>query len=341
MSPIFPAQAGFAFERPLAAALALIAFALALALARRLGSPFVASAPLGPPGGEPFRGPFGLGKIVRLLRLAEWLGALLLFAAAAGPVARTAETVWLSRGADVVFVMDISPSMAALDMGGASRFSVARSLLLDFAERRPADGIGLVGVGSDAALLLPPTMDRGILNSRLEDLQLGELGDGTAIGIGLAVAAFHIEQSTAPRRAVVLISDGENNAGAIHPETAAAMVRDAGASLWVIGIGTGGVVPIDFVDPFTRIRHTGMYDSRFDTESLRRISVAGDGTWILAPSADAFASAFAQIDEQEFIVLRPGTVTRNRYLHRLFLSISLGLIAGVRFIRRFFLGAWL
>jgi len=334
-------QTGFVFERPLLAISVLVVIPAAIVLARRLGSPFVAAVPLGPPGGVPFKVPFSLEKIIRFLRFLEYCGIIFLFAGAAGPVIRTAETVWLNRGADIMFVMDISPSMAALDMGGASRFSVARSLLLDFAERRPADGIGLVGVGSDAALLLPPTMDRGILNSRLEDLQLGELGDGTAIGIGLAVAAFHIEQSTAPRRAVVLISDGENNAGAIHPETAAAMVRDAGASLWVIGIGTGGVVPIDFVDPFTRIRHTGMYDSRFDTESLRRISVAGDGTWILAPSADAFASAFAQIDEQEFIVLRPGTVTRNRYLHRLFLSISLGLIAGVRFIRRFFLGAWL
>ena len=341
MSPIFPAQAGFAFERPLAAALALIAFALALALARRLGSPFVASAPLGPPGGEPFRGPFGLGKIVRLLRLAEWLGALLLFAAAAGPVARTAETVWLSRGADVVFVMDISPSMAALDMGGASRFSAARALLLDFAERRPADGIGLVGVGTDAALLVPPTMDREMLRARVGELQVGELGDATALGMGLAVASYHIGRSQAPRRAVVLISDGESNAGAIHPETAAGMVRDAGASLWVIGIGSGGIVPIDFVDPFTRIRHTGMYDSAFDTESLRRISEAGGGSWIMAPTADAFASAFARIDEQELVVLRAGSVASRRGLHPLFLALALGLMAGSRFAKRFFLGAWL
>jgi len=338
---IVPVQSGFAFERPLLAIAAVVIIPLAIVLARRLGSPFIAAAPLGPPGGVPFKVPFSLEKIIRFLRFLEYCGVILLFAGAAGPVVRTAETVWLNRGADIMFVMDISPSMAALDMGGASRFSVARSLLLEFAERRPADGIGLVGVGSDAAMLIPPTMDRGILNERLATLEIGELGNDTALGIGLAVAASHIEQSAAPRRAVVLISDGENNAGAIHPETAAAMVRDAGASLWVIGIGTGGVVPIDFVDPFTRVRHTGMYDSRFDTESLRRISLAGDGEWIMAPSADAFAAAFAQIDEQELVVLRRGTVTRNNYLHSLFLSLALGLIASTRFVRRFFLGAWL
>ena len=339
--PFAPAQAGFVFDRPLIAISAIAIIPLAAILARRLGSPFTAAVPLGPPGGVPFKVPFSLEKIIRFLRLLELCGVVLLFAGAAGPVVRTAETVWLNRGADIMFVMDISPSMAALDMGGASRFEVARGLLLDFAERRPADGIGLVGVGSDAALLIPPTMDRGVLASRLEDLQIGELGDATALGIGLAIAAYHIEQSAAPRRSVVLISDGENNAGAIHPETAAAMVRDAGASLWVIGIGTGGVVPIDFVDPFTRIRHTGMYDSAFDTESLRLIAEAGGGDWVIAPSVDAFASAFARIDERELVVLRPGTVIRARYLHPLFLSLALGLIAGVRLVRRLFLGAWL
>jgi len=334
-------QPGFGFERPVIALLALVIVPAALFLARRLGSPFTAAVPLGPPGGVPFRVPFSLEKIIRFLRFLEHCGLLLLFAAAAGPVMRTAETVWLNRGADVVFVIDISPSMAALDMGGANRFDVARGLLLEFSERRPADGIGLVGVGSDAALLIPPTMDRPMLRERLGELQIGELGDATAIGIGLAIAAYHIERSTAPRRAVILVSDGENNAGAIHPETAAAMVRDAGASLWVIGVGTGGIVPIDFTDPFTRIRHTGMYDSAFDTDTLRRIAEAGGGQWFLAPSVEAFAAAFARIDEQELVVLRPGTVTATRFLHPLFLALSLGLLAGTRFLRRFLLGAWL
>jgi len=341
MIPFPQTQTGFVFERPLIAVLALIAVPAAIFLARRLGSPFTASVPLGPPGGVPFRGPFSLDRLVRFLRFLEYCGVLLLFAAAAGPAVRTTETVWLNRGADVVFVIDVSPSMAALDMGGTNRFNVARRLLLDFAERRPADGIGLVGVGTDAALLIPPTTDREILASRLEELQIGELGDATALGMGLAIAAYHVRRSAAPRRAVVLISDGENNAGAIHPETAAAMVEAAGASLWVIGIGTGGVVPIDFTDPFTGVRHTGMYDSAFDTESLRRISEAGGGEWILAPSADAFAAAFSRIDDRELVVLRPGTVIRNRYLHPVFLALALALIAGTRFVRRFFLGAWL
>jgi Ca-activated chloride channel family protein len=159
--------------------------------------------------------------------------------------------------------------------------------------------------------------------------------------MGLAVAAYHLEKSAAPRRAAILISDGENNAGAIHPETAAAMFKDIGASLWVIGIGSGGEVHIDYIDPFTRIRRTGILDSRYDTEALRKISSAGGGTWISAPSADSLASAFARLDDQELVVRRSGIVTRSRPCHLPFMIAALSIIAAVHFIRRFFLGAWL
>jgi Ca-activated chloride channel family protein len=226
-------------------------------------------------------------------------------------------------------------------MDGASRFNAARRLLTDFAGRRPSDGIGLVAVGSDAALLVPPSTDREVLALRLEELRIGELGDGTALGMGLAVAGYHLEKSTAQRKAVVLISDGENNAGTIHPETAAAMLADIGASLWVIGIGSGGEVPIDYVDPFTRMRRTGLFDSRYDTEALRKISSAGNGTWISAPSADALAAAFSRLDDQEIIVRRSGAVSRSRPCHLPFLIAALCLIAASRFAKRFFLGAWL
>jgi Ca-activated chloride channel family protein len=329
----------FGFERPLTAAAAFIVIPLALIIARRLRNPFAASIPLGPPGGSPFKPPFSMEGLVKTLRFLEYAGALLLFFSAAGPVIKTTETVWLNRGADILFVLDTSPSMAALDMEGASRFNAARRLLLAFAGSRPADGIGLVAVGNDAALLVPPTTDREALYTRLEQLRIAELGDGTALGMGLAVAAFHLEKSTAPRRAAVLITDGENNAGAIHPETAAAMLRDLGVSLWVIGIGSGGEVPIDYVDPHTRLRRTGLFDSRYDTESLRGISASGGGTWLSAPSAEALSAAFARLDDREMIVRRSGTVARRRSCRVPFMLTALGLLAGVRFIKRFLLGA--
>jgi len=335
------------FERPLMAILALVLVPVVIYASRFFRNPFTVSVPLGAPGGIPFKSPLKIEWLIKLLRFLEYTGLVLLFFGAAGPYLIVNRTVNLNRGAEIIFVIDVSPSMSALDMNGISRFSAARSLLKDFAERRPADSIGLVAFGSEAILLLPPLADRELLFERLDKLRIAELGDGTALGDGLAIAAYHLDKTgniitrngSASRRAVILITDGENNAGSIHPETAAGLLGRMGVSLWIIGIGTTGIVPVDYNDPVTGIRRTGLFDSRFDEEAMRRISEAGNGSWLKAPTAQALNAAFAHIDDQEMIVRRTGNRTSCRPYHIPVLLTALCLLTGVRFIRRFFLGA--
>jgi Ca-activated chloride channel family protein len=304
----------------------------------RMKDPFVAAIPLGAPGGVPFK-TSQINGVVRLLNFMELTGLFLLFFSAAGPSMKTAEIVWLNRGADIIFILDVSPSMAAIDMDGKNRYDTGRTMIAEFAHRRPTDSIGLVAFGEDAALLLPPTSDRQALELRLEQLRIGELGDSTALGMGIAVAAYHLDKSTAKRKIAVLITDGENNAGAIHPETAADLLRELGISFWVIAIGSMGEVPIDYVDPYTKIRRTGIFDSRYDTESLRRLCASGSGTFIPAVNAEAFASAFLQLDDAEITVQRSRVINRMTSVSFQFLSAAVILLAAVKIIRRFLLRA--
>ncbi|MDR2245721.1 MAG: VWA domain-containing protein [Treponema sp.] len=328
------------FERPLLIPAGAVIIIILCGVSRFFRDALTLEIPLGPPGGVPFKPTLNLTLLVKLLGICELCGVFLLFAAAAGPRLVSTETVWLDRGADVLFVLDTSPSMAGLDMDGRTRFDAARDMVLDFADRRLADAIGLVAVGNEASLLLPPTVDRPLLYSRLETLRIGELGDGTALGLGLAIAALHIRGSPAPRRAVALITDGENNAGPVHPETASEALRASGASLWVIGVGSAGEVPIDYVDPILKVRRTGSFDSRFDPESLRAIARKGGGTFIAAPSGRAFAEAFARFADAEMTVGRSGTVNRTEDIHRPVILSALILILLPRFIRRWIGGAF-
>jgi Ca-activated chloride channel homolog len=321
------------FERAVVAVAAFILIPLAGYILSRLKNPFVTYVPLGAPGGASFKSR-QMGGLVKLLKFLEVLGIFLLFFTAAGPVTRKTETVWLNRGADIIFVLDVSPSMAALDMDGYNRYTAAKNLIVEFAAKRPSDNIGLTAVGSDAVLLLPPTTDREALYARLEMLRIGEMGEGTALGMGLAAAAYHLDKSNAKRKIAVLITDGENNAGAIHPEAAAAMLHEIGISLWVIGIGSAGEVPIDYLDPFTKVRRTGRFDSRFNIESLRRLSLAGGGTFIYAPTAGSFASAFSKLDEGEITVQISRQINRKRSVSIYFLVPAILLTAGVWLIRR-------
>ncbi|GHT68185.1 aerotolerance regulator BatA [Spirochaetia bacterium] len=328
------------FEHPLMILLGVASIPIVIFLSSRFKNPFAMSLPLGAPGGIPFKPPFNGEILIKILKILELCGVFLLFLAAAGPVSKTSERVWLNRGADILFVLDISPSMAGIDMDGRSRFDAARVLVRSFAENRPSDAVGLAAVGYDAALLVPPTVDRRALFSRLDSLRVAELGDGTALGMGLATAAFHLQNSVAPRRSAILITDGENNAGAIHPETAAAMLEDLGVSLWVVGVGSGGEIPIDYVDPFTRMRRTGIFDSRFDSESLRALSRAGGGTYIPALSGEALAAAFSRIAADEMTVSRSGNLIRRIPRHVPLIAAAMAIFVAIALIRRYLLGAW-
>ena len=329
------------FERPLFMLAAVAAIPLLLYISRHFKPLFALDLPFAPPGGIAFKSPVNLKFLMKFLHFLEFTGVFLLFTAAAGPHFVFTEMVWLNRGADIIFVLDISPSMAGIDMGGRNRFEAARSLVVDFAERRKQDAIGFIAVGLDAALMVPLTTDRESLYSRLDSLAIGEMGDGTALGTGLALSALHISKSQAPRRAVVLITDGENNAGSIHPEAAAAMLGEIGVSLWVIGVGSSGEVPIHYVDPITNMRRTGTFESRYESEDLKRIADRAQGHWIHAPQAEAFAAAFSQLDQEEIVIRRSVPVRRQEPLYVTFVVIAIALLWGVRFFRRYILGALL
>ncbi|MDR1220875.1 MAG: VWA domain-containing protein [Treponema sp.] len=330
-----------AFERPFLVIAGILTIIALPFLSRLIKDALVVDAPLGPPGGTPFKPPHSFSLFIKALGVAERIGALLLFVAAAGPLFLSSQTVWLSRGADIIFVLDISPSMACLDMNNKNRFDASRAMVRDFAERRPSDNIGLVAVGKDASLLVPPTVDREALFSRLDALRLGELGDGTALGLGLAIAGLHISGSNAAKKAVALITDGENNAGSINPATAASIFPDLGVDLWVIAVGSSGEIPIDYIDPFTKTRRTGLFESRFDPEKLKQIASRGNGTYIGAPSADTFTEAFALFDQRELSVQRSGSITKTKPVHSVFVITAVFLIAAARLVRRYIAGIFL
>lgn len=328
------------FERSAYLAIALLSVAVAVVAPRLRRDAVSVALPFMPPGGEGFIPPIRSDFLILACRWADIIGAVLLAVAAAGPIAVNFEPVFLKRGADILFVLDSSPSMAARDMGESDRFSAAKNLVLRFAESRPADAIGLISVGQDAALLIPPTVDRRALIERLGSAAIAELGDGTALGLGLSIAAFHLRTSPADRKAVILLTDGENNAGDIHPFTAAAAVRLVGASLWVVGIGSSGEVPVDYVDPETGRRRRGIIESRFDPNALRAIARAGSGVYVPAPDVAAFAAAFSRVSEAEALPVPARARHVVKPLHAPLILAGLLFFIVARFVRRVVLGAF-
>ncbi len=128
-------------------------------------------------GGGGFSAPIGLhGILLGFSAVAFWTGLACLIVAMAGPIHAVRERVFLTRGIDIVIVLDESPSMAAQDYPPVNRFETAKSMIRQFVMQRENDPVGLVSFGSEAALRVPPTLDYKAFLSRLESLALMELG---------------------------------------------------------------------------------------------------------------------------------------------------------------------
>ncbi|HTN51150.1 MAG TPA: VWA domain-containing protein [Anaeromyxobacter sp.] len=147
------------------------------------------------------------------------------------------------EGIDIVIAFDLSTSMRAADFQPADRLHVAKEVLKDFLGRRPNDRIGLVVFAGDAYTQCPLTLDHGILRTLVDQLRFGVIEDGTAIGNALATAVNRLRESDARSKAIVLVTDGDNNAGQISPLEAAEAARAFGIRVFPILVGKGGVVP--------------------------------------------------------------------------------------------------
>jgi Ca-activated chloride channel homolog len=147
------------------------------------------------------------------------------------------------EGIDIVLALDLSTSMRAADFRPNDRLHVAKEVLKDFVGRRTTDRIGLVVFAADAYTRAPLTLDTGMLRALVDELRFGVIEDGTAIGNAIATAVNRLRESDAKSKAIVLLTDGDNNAGQLSPLEAAEVARTLGIRVFPILVGKGGVVP--------------------------------------------------------------------------------------------------
>lgn len=233
------------------------------------------------------------------------------------------------RGVDIVIALDASGSMAAIDFQPRNRFEVAKELVGRFVDLRVDDRIGIVTFGQRAATRVPVTFDRAVAQSVLREAEIGENGDGTAIGTAIATAVNRLRTSPARSRVIILLTDGINNAGSIQPATAAEIARDLGIRLYAVGVGSYGPVPVPIriQDPLTGQIET-VYQNIFadlDDALLQRIAQLTGGEYFRATDERALAEVLATIDrlEKSRLAAPPDVVAEERYRRSLLIGFAL------------------
>lgn len=283
--------------------------------------------------------------VSRAASLFSELLAVLAFAslvvALANPIVRHQEKIYTSRGTDILFVLDTSPSMAARDIllvsGQITRLEAAKLGIRTLASSARGAQYGLLAMASEAACIVPPTNDLDFFEKRLGSVSAGEFGEGTALGIGLATAVYHLASSNAPKKCIILITDGENNAGSINPETAAQLASENEITLYIFGIGTNGSVPIEYVDPQSGKIRSGFYESDFDTAPLERLALLAGGAYFGIESTAALSDALSEISRREESVQSFRYQNSDTDCYATFLFLSALIFGAAWIIRRIFL----
>ncbi len=265
------------------------------------------------------------GRLVRrsLFALRNLLLVALVIALARPRTGARAESV-ITEGINIVMVLDISSSMLAEDFQPANRLQVAKDRVKEFVVARRTDRVGLVAFAGEALTQVPLTVDHPVVLAAIDNLQIGQLSDGTAIGTAIATAANRLRDAPGRSRVMVLLTDGENNRGSIDPRTAAEAAAAFDIRVYTIGVGTDGMAPI----PVARGAFGLRYETRpvrIDEELLRDVARTTGGRYFRARDAVALQQIYEQIDRLERVPVRARSYVR--YTEQFPWPVGLALLA--------------
>lgn len=248
------------------------------------------------------------GKILRtllMLALAAFIIGL------ARPQLGKSLTEVQASGIDIMLVLDVSGSMLTKDftVGGesATRIDAIREVTRKFIEGRPNDRIGIVAFAGRPYVVSPMTLDHDWLLQNLERVRIGLVEDGTAIGSAIAAAANRLNDKKSKSRVIVLLTDGENNAGKIPPNTAAEAVRALKIRFYAVGAGINGIAPAPVFNgqtgkPVTDMLGNVLYQNQrvqFNEAGLKEVCKIAEGQFFRATDTKSLERIFGDIDTLE------------------------------------------
>ena len=264
------------------------------------------------------RGPRAGQSVVRALSALRLLALAGCVVALARPRSGARSETATSEGIDIVIAFDISSSMLAEDFQPNNRLEVAKARIKEFVTSRNSDRIAIVPFAAEALTQVPLTTDYPVVLAAVDAIQSGQLEDGTAIGTAIVTAANRLRSAAGRSRVLVLMTDGENNRGAVDPRTAAQF----GIRIYTVGVGTEGMAPV----PVGRGLYGLRYENRpvrIDEALLTDVARATGGRYYRARDSEALQRIYQEIDRLERTPVKARTYVRFTEEYRWPLAVAL------------------
>lgn len=203
-----------------------------------------------------------------------------------------------TEGTDIVIALDVSTSMLARDFK-PDRFEAAKDVASQFISGRESDNIGMVIFAGESFTLVPMTTDKTVLLNYIQDISMGMLEDGTAIGDGIATSINRIKNGKAKSKSIILLTDGSNNTGVVAPLTAAEIATNLGIKIYTIGVGSNGeaLYPVG-MNYYGKMEYQKL-PVVIDEGTLRSVASMTGGKYYRATSKNVLKEIFKDIDQLE------------------------------------------
>lgn len=224
------------------------------------------------------------------------------------------------EGIDIILSIDASGSMLAMDLE-PNRFTAAIEVAKKFIANRPNDNIGLVVFAGESFTQCPLTTDHATLLKRLENVQMGVLEDGTAIGLGISTACNRLKASPTKSKIIVLLTDGTNNRGGITPYMAASIAQTLGIRIYTVAVGTRGEAPYPRQTNFGTVTDYVKVD--IDENSLKEIAETTGGNFFRAQDNESLEKIYDEIDRLEKSRLMTKSFTAYEELYQIWGILAL------------------
>jgi len=289
----------FRFASPYFLLLLLLLPALVWYRKKRHRVPTLASSALFPVVGIR---PSAAMRMRHLVPALKYAVLILMVLALARPQWGTEKSNVLSEGINIVLALDLSESMAALDFEKKgkiiNRLEAVKGVVQDFVAGREGDRIGMVVFGSHAYTQLPLTRDYNTIVSLLERLEIGAAGKATAIGDAIGISLKRLVDIQSESNIVILLTDGQSNAGELSPDTAGEIAVQKGVKIYTIGVGSRGRAPFLVKDPLFGERYV-YQQVNIDEEILQKIARQTGGLYFRAENLQGLEQIYETIDQME------------------------------------------
>lgn len=276
-------------------------------------------------------------KLMWLPRALLLVALGLIILAMARPRAGQQRTIVSTDGIAIEMVVDRSPSMNAMDFAideqevdrltavkhVATRFVNGEASADDTLPGRASDLIGLTCFSGYADNISPLTLDHTFLLSKLMETEIVSIRNdgGTAIGDAIASAVEKLksldkrQRKQVASKIVILLTDGENNAGTLEPLAAAELAQTMGIKVYTIGVGTDqGEAKMPVENPITGRRFYQLVPVSIDEETLTQVAESTGGKYFRATDTDSLLNIYREIDSLEKTNVETNTISDYREL---------------------------